>query len=288
MRNGPSERLRAGHLWQKGNYVNDLREGMWITENGEGPYSKGIASGVWKLRTSDGETQQVSLVNGKKQGEMIWRDGNGKLLYIINYKDDIPEGLYQRYNASGKMVYQAHYHQQKLHGRETEYYDDGVTLRADRGYLNGELDGENRYYFPNGKPQSISTFNQGREVGLMQEFTANGVKIIERNTCPPPSNGRCGKQQTFNPDGTPLTDNDYLLGHQQTNNSWYPSGQREEETRIGDDDSYTQISYYPDGQISCIVRARGFTPVQFEGKEYKDYQGAKREGESACYYQTEN
>ena len=285
-RNGPSERLLAGYPWQKGNYVDDLREGMWITENGEGPYSKGIANGVWTLRTSSGDVQQVPLVEGKKQGEMMWRDGNGKLLYIINYKDDIPDGLYQRYNDSGKMVYQAHYHQQKLHGREIEYYDDGVTLRADRGYRNGELDGENRYYFPNGKPHSISTFDQGREVGLMQEFTAAGVKIVERNSCITPPGGRCGKQQTFNPDGTPLTDNDYLFGRQQTHNSWYASGQREEETRIGADDSYTQISYYPNGQISCIVRAQGFTSVQFEGKDYKDYQDAKREGESACYYQT--
>ncbi|MCY9848545.1 toxin-antitoxin system YwqK family antitoxin [Pectobacterium jejuense] len=35
------------------------------------------------------------------------------------------DGLYQKFNAAGKMVYQADYVMGKLEGREIEYYDDG-------------------------------------------------------------------------------------------------------------------------------------------------------------------
>lgn len=282
--NGPSERRLTGEVRLKGDYVDDQREGMWIAEHGEGPFVKGVANGLWKLKTGDGETQQVQLVAGKKQGELRWSDKAGQLMQITHYKDDIPDGVHQKYSAAGKMVYQADYVQGKLDGHEIEYYDDGVTLRADRSYRNGELDGPYIYNFPDGKPQSVSTFDHGREVGLMQEFTASGVKITEHNSCPVSMGGRCGKQQTFNPDGSPLSDKEYLFNRQQTNNSWYANGQREEETRIGPDDSYTQISYYPNGQTHCIIRAQGFSRLVVEGKEYKDYQGAQRQGESACYY----
>jgi len=282
-RNGPSERRQADVLLQKGDYVDGLREGVWITPEGDGSYVKGVANGVWQLKVGNGEIQQVPLNAGKKQGELRWTDKNGRLMRVINYQDDIVNGLFQKYNAAGKMVYQANYQMSKLDGSETEYYDDG-TLKAERGYRNGELDGANRYNFPDGKPQVIANFSQGREVGQMQEFTASGVKITERNHCPAPMRGLCGKQQTFNPDGSPLTDSDYLFTHQQTNNSWYPNGQRKDETRIGADDSYNQISYHPNGQISCLVHAQGFTPLVIDGKEYKNYEGALRQGESACYY----
>ena len=285
-RQGPSERRLAGVLRSKGDYVDDQLDGIWITETGEGPYVKGVANGRWTLKTGDGETQRVELIAGPKQGELRWRDKNGQLTQIIHYKDNMPDGLYQKFNAAGKMVYQADYVMGKLEGREITYYDDGTTVRADRGYRNGELDGLNIYNFPDGKPQSVSTLDHGYEVGLMQEFNANGVKITERNYCPLSIGGRgyCGKQQTFNPDGTPLTDADYLFNRQQTNNSWYPNGQRQDETRIGADDSYIQISYYANGQMQCISRAQGFSRLVVEGKEYKDYQGALRQGESACYY----
>lgn len=285
-RHGPSERRLAGVLRSKGDYVDDQPEGMWITENGEGPFVKGVANGMWKLKTADGEIQQVELIAGVKQGELRWSDKQGRLTQLIHYKDNLPHGVYQKFNAAGKMVYQADYVMGKLEGREIEYYDDGTTVRADRGYRNGELDGPNIYNFPDGKPKSVSTYDRGYEVGLMQEFTATGVKITERNYCPLSMSGRgyCGKQQTFNPDGTPLTETDYLFNRQQTNNTWYANGQRQDETRIGTDDSYTQISYYPNGQMQCISRAQGFKPLVVDGKEYKDYQGALRQGESACYY----
>lgn len=285
-RQGPSERRLAGVLRSKGDYVDDQPEGMWITENGEGPFVKGVANGMWKLKTGDGEIQQVELVAGVKQGELRWSDKNGKLMQIIHYKDNLADGLYQKFNAAGARIYQADYVMGKLDGREIDYYDDGTTVRADRGYRNGELDGLNVYNFPDGKPKSVSTLDHGYEVGLMQEFTAAGVKITERNYCPLSLSGRgyCGKQQTFNPDGSPLTEADYLFNRQQTNNSWYANGQRQDETRIGPDDSYTQISYYPNGQMQCISRAKGFSRLVVDGKEYKDYQGALRQGESACYY----
>lgn len=168
-RNGPSERRLAGVVWLKGDYVDDQREGYWVAEHGEGPFVKGIANGVWKLKTGDGEIQQVPLTGGKKQGELRWSDKNGQLTQVIHYKDDIPDGLYQKYNAAGKRVYQADYVQGKLDGHEIEYYDDGVTLRADRSYRNGELDGPYIYNFPDGKPQSVSTFVNGREIKVPTE-----------------------------------------------------------------------------------------------------------------------
>nr|UKE84406.1 hypothetical protein KXZ65_03455 [Pectobacterium sp. PL152] len=66
-RRGPSERRLAGVLRSKGDYVDDQPEGMWITENGEGPFVKGVANGMWKLKTADGEIQQVELIAGVKQ-----------------------------------------------------------------------------------------------------------------------------------------------------------------------------------------------------------------------------
>ncbi|CAM3614413.1 MULTISPECIES: toxin-antitoxin system YwqK family antitoxin [Yersinia] len=287
-RNGPSERQFKGKITEQGNYVNGEKEGHWRMPGAVGSYLHDLRTGDWLILTEDGGREELVLSKGQRDGAYRKFDAKGQLREYSNYKSGELSGDKEVYSEQGKLLSRGTYAHGQLNGREIVYYEDGVTLRADRGFLNGELHGSFRYNFPNGKPQEIADYIRGRNTGIRQVFNEKGVLLIEANICQFSNgfeqSGYCGHQREFNPDGSPVSDKDYLWGRQQTNNSWYPNGQKKDETLLGKNDSRIQTSYYPNGQIECRVHLQGFEAFVLEGKEYKDNQGAHREGENICYY----
>lgn len=65
------------------------------------------------------------------------------------------EGLYQRFAPGGQLLEEAH-------------------------YINDTLEGERRYFFPDGKVESIEHFSRGKFHGKYQKFYKSGQLYIEQ------------------------------------------------------------------------------------------------------------
>lgn len=98
--NGPSELTIAGNT-ERGNYVDDKRQGPWETKAGNGDYTNDLQSGPWTLKTDNGHTQTVNFVAGKKEGELRDFDANGVLTYIEHYKAGVLSGSRESVLAAG-------------------------------------------------------------------------------------------------------------------------------------------------------------------------------------------
>ncbi|MBV6440436.1 MAG: toxin-antitoxin system YwqK family antitoxin [Haliscomenobacteraceae bacterium CHB4] len=84
------------------------------------------------------------------------RDAEGQLeRYQRRKRDYAKEGLYQRFSADGKLREEAH-------------------------YVNDTLDGERKYFFPNGTVESIEHYRRGQYHGKYQKFYESGQLYIEQ------------------------------------------------------------------------------------------------------------
>lgn len=84
------------------------------------------------------------------------RDEHGRLeRYQRRKKDFAKEGLYQRFHEKGYLMEEAH-------------------------YTNDTLDGERKFFHPNGKVERIEHFQNGVYAGKFQQFYENGQLQLEQ------------------------------------------------------------------------------------------------------------
>ena len=84
------------------------------------------------------------------------RDNDGRLERYQRRKTDFAkEGLYQRFSPEGILLEEAH-------------------------YLNDSLDGERKYFYPNGTVESIEHYRKGEYHGKYQKFYESGQLKIEQ------------------------------------------------------------------------------------------------------------
>ncbi len=287
---GPTERLRNGAIVLHGDFVRGKQQGYWITTWGEGSYLSGVREGTWKLKVEDGRVQTVNFVGGKKQGELREVDAAGVLRLVEHYRADVLDGLRQTYAANGKLTYSATYANGQIEGRALTYSDDGVVLRSDVSWRNGSIDGAFRDYHPNGQPDRVATYEAGEPIGNLQSFDEAGVLVEDKNYCHV-ADGKytsiklCGKQRGGFNNGKFDYEAEYLFGSEQSIRV-EKDGRKVREVLLGPDDRVTRNDYYPNGQLKCSEAMQGFRLITVEGKEYKDYASARREGEKVCYYPT--
>ncbi len=84
------------------------------------------------------------------------RDANGRLERFQRRKKDFAkEGLYQRFHEDGHLIEEAH-------------------------YVNDSLDGERKFFYPNGAVESIEHYRRGIIHGPYQKFYESGQLEIEQ------------------------------------------------------------------------------------------------------------
>ena len=61
-------------------------------------------------------------------------------------------------------------------------YEDG-SLKAEKFYKNGKLQGINRIYYPNGKLQTEANFKENNLDGILKEYDESGkiIKEVKNN-----------------------------------------------------------------------------------------------------------
>ncbi len=109
------------------------------------------------------------------------RDDEGRLeRFERNKKDFAKEGLYQKFSAEEKLLEEAHYHLNVLEGEKKYFYPNG-KVESIEVYKNGQLDGKFRKLFENGSIQLEQDFVNGAMQGFSIRYYPNGV-VEERVT----------------------------------------------------------------------------------------------------------
>jgi antitoxin component YwqK of YwqJK toxin-antitoxin module len=170
------------------NYKNGKLDGVQKTyyKNGklfvESTYKNGKADGLKKLYYKDGqlwETQiykeDVLLGSNNQPRNGIYKRfyKNGQLAAEGLYKDGFPQGEFKNYYENG--VIEAFYSFVNKDEYSLKTYTKNGHIKFQGGYLNGQYDGKNVFYFDNGNPQTEMTFINGIPSGNTKEYFENGT-----------------------------------------------------------------------------------------------------------------
>lgn len=99
-------------------------------------------------------TQNVTYIDGKRQGMMYWYNDKGEIKSQVNFKND------------------------KEHGQYISYYDNG-NMKLSVNYIDGHKDGIQKTYFNNGQLGSQINYKRGWREGVMKEWDVEGFKLSE-------------------------------------------------------------------------------------------------------------
>lgn len=197
---------------KKATYKNGKTNGKYTTyhQNGkirtEGDFDMGKLDGEWRSYDDKGKLKTIeNYKKGKKDGKW-WKEIDQQTQsksYITEfYKDDIPFGHWEEKGDDGKLRWERDYKNQDSYTQK-KYHSNG-KLYMQYTLLNDELEGERLEYdpegvllarmvfkegqpqlsesfFENGQKEKVINYAHGKLNGVYQEFTEEGVKIVEGN-----------------------------------------------------------------------------------------------------------
>jgi len=204
----------------KGKYLNDKKEGNWITYGGNGNFLK--------LESYSGGLKQGIVVEvdqrGYLVGEMYYTDdlldGTAKKFYygtnpasVIDYKKGKINGKKKVYyeNAAGKLTEESDYTEDVKDG-ESKFYSSNGDPIAEYVYRKGALEGIQKSYYPGKKLMSEQNYVKNVESGLYKEYFENGKLKIEGNY----KEGKMeGKWVEYFENGVVKSDGSYVNGEKE-------------------------------------------------------------------------
>jgi antitoxin component YwqK of YwqJK toxin-antitoxin module len=120
-------------------------------------------------------------------------------------KNFAKEGRYQKLSAEGKLLEEANYHLDVLEGERRYFYPNG-NVESLENYKNGKLHGKYRKFLENGNVRLEQDFEDGVMQGLSVRYYPNGA-IEERVTMK--NNEEDGPFQEFYENGKLKTEGTY-------------------------------------------------------------------------------
>lgn len=122
-----------------------LKNGAWVSYQGEGGYPAKIAS----------------YVNGVYNGPYFEFDGFGQMLLSASYKNNKLHGTVAKF-LNGNLAQESNYKEGILDGIYKEYSRSG-SIQKEINYKNGKLDGAFRYYDESGKVNLEYIYKNGKQ-----------------------------------------------------------------------------------------------------------------------------
>lgn len=121
-----------------------------------------------------------NIRNGKKQGKWVFfREDNGQIDFIQNYKDGLLHGPYISY-FKGNKEFEDNYVNGVEHGKSFQYYESGEIFSE--CFINqGKLDGECIGYYKSGKILNRENYKDDNPDGEYIEYFENGNVNIKIN-----------------------------------------------------------------------------------------------------------
>lgn len=178
------------------------KHGLWRKshENGklryEGKFEHGVPVGTFLHYFDNGQLRTKNVFRGKTGVCMSYQYGDKEILAAQGlYKNQEKDSIWTFYNLQGEVI-----------GREP--------------YVNGQLHGEARKYFPNGKLAELVTYNKGEKEGAWLQYYESGKKMAEGNYQSDKLQGEC---TYFYSSGKPRLRGEYRQGLM--HGPWYYFGE---------------------------------------------------------------
>ena len=110
------------------------------------------------------------------------RDAEGRLTERFERRTDdfAREGRYEAFDSEGKVIEQANYRNDTLHGERRLFYPDG-KVQAIEQYVDGRFAGEYQYFYDDGKLELRGNYVDGAMNGIWTRYYRNG-QIMEEVT----------------------------------------------------------------------------------------------------------
>jgi len=118
-----------------------------------------------------------------KEGLYQKLQADGKLLQEAHYVNDSLDGEFKYFYASGQPESVERYTRGVLNGKYESYYENG-QLHVEQTYVNGALQGLSTAYYPNGNLKEKVTLKDNDENGPFKEYYENGVLKTEGQYAP--------------------------------------------------------------------------------------------------------
>ncbi len=162
----------------------------------EGPYQIFYPSNKYGERI---KSLEADYLNGHYEGEVSAFDENGNKIGSTLYRAGKKNGPSAVFSPEGATIFVATFVNDIKEGPLFEYYPSGA-IKREVSYVNDRMDGEEKIFYEDGKPQSINTYSKGILNGPSRSWTPEGVLTFEGHYR---DNKRNGKFNKFYDDGSP-------------------------------------------------------------------------------------
>jgi len=148
------------------------------TEYIDAEFSNGFAIGKWEYYRNNKLNTYISYNNGYKEGEYAELATDGTPKITGSYLNGKKEGTWDTYGSEGNKKQTEIYKDGGLEKKIT-YYTNG-NIDAERNYKNGKENGIVRQYTLDGTLKAEKNYINGKQVGKqMQYYTSNVADYIE-------------------------------------------------------------------------------------------------------------
>lgn len=137
-------------------------------------------SGLTKVTVNDGAgnlSQSGVLKDGKREGNWIEYHPNGLIKTASSYVDGQLEGVKMELSNNGQLEKRMSYHLGQLDGEYKEFRYS--TLKEERYYAGGKLEGTTKIYYDNGKIMEEGAYKNGTRDGVSKWYDQEGNVTIE-------------------------------------------------------------------------------------------------------------
>jgi antitoxin component YwqK of YwqJK toxin-antitoxin module len=198
------EKLTPGTT--KGVYVNDNKEGVWVSYGANGNlikienFTKGLHDGItveidqrgyllsetyYENDLPEGVAKRyyygsnpasiITYHKGKKNGsyKVYYENSAGKLMEESNYVDDIKDGMSKWYTIKGDLIAEYKYKMNSLEGVQKSYAE-GNKLLSEQTYKDNVENGPYIEYYPDGKTKVEGVYVNGKKSGNWKEYAEDG------------------------------------------------------------------------------------------------------------------
>lgn len=178
---------KTGEVEIDGNYINNLKEGCWLTH---------LVENSMLIRLENYKA-------GKKNGIFLELSKRGSIISEQFFTDDIPDGPFRMYGQNGMLASVSNYTAGKMHGLQIAYYENLQNKKSEEAtyksgikhgpsrwfntegnmiveynYVDGLLQGEQKSYFAGNKIKTSDFYIDNIQEGVSLEYYENGnVKI---------------------------------------------------------------------------------------------------------------
>ena len=230
-------------------------------------YDKGIPINSHIQYYSNGkERQRVTFKEGKIDGSIVTKNIDGKVIGQAQFKMGVPYGYHFLKHDNGNTAFEGEYDNDgKIVGFIHEYNEQGQLLSKYRR-INGQFDGENDAWYPNGNQRIASCYKDGKLDGEVKSYFENGKlqsqgRFVEGK--------RDGRHLEFNEKGEKIADIEFKMdvpsGKWMT---WFEGGkQKQDISYVDGKKSGLCKQFAANGQI--LLEAN-YIDDKIEG-EYKEY-----------------